>query len=190
MSYVHEVLAVWPELRPWRLTPVPSWPLSQPWRPARGPYSQDTQTPRPDDASSHTSWPYSPILTHWNRRTNIVRHSAVDTEGHRFCSWRTSVCMELHPPTWGKCWKSMSQHEHWDPHPRTYSASREPTWKPTVTDHLVPVPQNYGISSKIIFGQLGVWQSSNDNWKHICSKMILPNNYVDINIYHLTMNVM
>ena len=59
----------------------------------------------------------------------------------------------------------------------------------TVTDHLVPVPQNYGISSQIIFGQLGVWQSSNDNWKHICSKMYLSNNYVDINIYPLTMNV-
>ena len=27
----------------------------------------------------------------------------------------------------------------------------------------VDVPQNYGISSQIIFGQLGVWQSSNDN---------------------------
>ena len=34
---------------------------------------------------------------------------------------------------------------------------------PTVTDHLVPVPENYGISSQIIFGQLGLWQSSNDN---------------------------
>ena len=107
----------------------------------------------------------------------------------RFFSWRTSVCMELHPLTWGKCWKSMSHHGHWYQHPRTYSASREPTWKPTVTDHLVPVPQNYGISSQIIFGQLGVWQSSNDNWKHICSKMYLSNNYVDINIYPLTMNV-
>ena len=40
------------------------------------------------------------------------------------------------------------------------------------------------------FGQLGVWQSSNDNWKHICSKMYLSNNYVDINIYPLTMDVM
>ena len=98
--------------------------------------------------------------------------------------------MELHPLTWGKCWKSMSHHGHWDKHPRTYSVSREPTWKPTVTDHLVPVPQNYGISSQIIFGQLGVWQFSNDNWKHICSKMSLSNNYVDINIYPLTMNVM
>ena len=91
------------------------------------------------------------------------------------------------------CWDTglyMSHHGHWDQHPRTYSASREPTWKPTVTDHLVPVPQNYGISSQIIFGQLGVWQSSNDNWKHICSKMYLSNNYVDINIYPLTMNVM
>ena len=97
--------------------------------------------------------------------------------------------MELHPLTWGKCWKSMSQHGHWDRHPRTYSVSREPTWKPAVTDHLVPVPQNYGISSQIVFGQLGVWQSSNHNWKHICSKMYLSNNYVDINIYPLTMNV-
>ena len=35
--------------------------------------------------------------------------------------------------------------------------------KTYVTDRLVPVPQNYGISSQIIFGQLGVWQSSNDN---------------------------
>ena len=78
----------------------------------------------------------------------------------------------------------------WDQHPRTYSASPEPTWKPTVTDHLVPVPQNYGISSQIIFGQLGVWQSSNDNWKHICSKMYFSNNYMDFNIYPLTMNVM
>ena len=79
---------------------------------------------------------------------------------------------------------------HWDPHPRTYSASRQPTWKPSVTDHLVPVPQNYEISSQLIFGQLGVWQSSNDNWKHICSKMYLSNNDADINIYPLTMNVM
>ena len=45
---------------------------------------------------------------------------------------RTSVCMELHPLTWGKC--SMSHHGHWDQHPRTYS------WK-TVTDHLVPGPK-------------------------------------------------
>ena len=50
-----------------------------------------------------------------------------------------------------------------------------------------PLPQNYGISSQIIFGQLGVWQSSNGNWKHICSKMYLSINYVDINIYPLTM---
>ena len=42
----------------------------------------------------------------------------------------------------------------------------------------------------IIKNYLGVWQSSNDNWKHICSKMYLSNNYVDINIYPLTMNVM
>ena len=83
--------------------------------------------------------------------------------------------------------KSTSHHGHWDQHPRTYSASREPTWKPTVTDRLVPVPQNYGISSQIIFGQLGVWQSSNDNWKRICSKMYISINYVDINIYPLTM---
>ena len=27
-------------------------------------------------------------------------------------------------------WKSMSHHGHWDQHPRTYSASQEPTWKP------------------------------------------------------------
>ena len=110
-----------------------------------------------------------------------------------FCIWRT-ICLVpvrcISSITWGKCWKSMSHHGHWDQHPRTYSASREPTWKPTVTDRLVPVPQNYGISSQIIFGQLGVWQSSNDNWKHICSKMYLSNNYVDINIYPLTMNVM
>ena len=105
----------------------------------------------------------------------------------RFCYWRTSVCMELHLLTWGNCWKSMSHHGHWDQHPRTYSASRETTWKPTVTDRLVPVPQNYGISSQIIFGQLGVWQSSNDDWKHICSKMYISINYVDINIYPLTM---
>ena len=105
----------------------------------------------------------------------------------RFCYWRTGVCMELHLLTWGNCWKSMSHHGHWDQHPRTYSASRETTWKPTVTDRLVPVPQNYGISSQIIFGQLGVWQSSNDNWKHICSKMHISINYVDINIYPLTM---
>ena len=72
-------------------------------------------------------------------------------------------------------------------HPRTYSASRETTWKPTVTDRLVPVAQNYGISSQIISGQLGVWQSSNDDWKHICSKMYISINYVDINIYPLTM---
>ena len=32
-----------------------------------------------------------------------------------------------------------------------------------VTDPLVPVPQNYGISSQVIFGQLGVWQTSNVN---------------------------
>ena len=95
--------------------------------------------------------------------------------------------MELHLLTWGNCWKSMSHHGHWDQHPRTYSASRETTWKPTVTDRLVPVPQNYGISSQIIFGQLGVWQSSNDDWKHICSKMYISINYVDINIYPLTM---
>ena len=97
----------------------------------------------------------------------------------------------LHPLTWGKCWKIMSHHGHWDQHPRTYSASREPTW-PIYADeyHLVPEPQNYGMSSQIIFGQLGVWQSSNDNWKHICSKMYLSNNYVDNNIYPLTMNVM
>ena len=85
----------------------------------------------------------------------------------RFFSWRTSVSMELHPLTWGKCWKSMSHHGHWDQHPRTYSASREPTWKPTVTDLLVPVPQNYGISSQIIFGQLGVWQSSTHLFKDV-----------------------
>ena len=36
-------------------------------------------------------------------------------------------------------------------------------------------------------GQLGVWQSSNDDWKHICSKMYISINYVDINIYPLTM---
>ena len=35
--------------------------------------------------------------------------------------------------------------------------------KTSMTDRLVPVPQNYGISSQIIFGQLGVWQSSNDD---------------------------
>ena len=38
---------------------------------------------------------------------------------------------------------SMSHHGHWDLHLRTYSASQEPTWKPTVTAQLVPVPQNY-----------------------------------------------
>ena len=65
--------------------------------------------------------------------------------------------------------------------------SREPIWIPTVKDRLVPVPQNYGISSQIIFRQLGVWQSSNDNWKHICSKMYISINFVDINIYPLTM---
>ena len=43
------------------------------------------------------------------------------------------------------------------------------------------------IRSQIIFGQLGVWQSINDNWKHICSKMYVSINYVDINIYPLTM---
>ena len=42
-------------------------------------------------------------------------------------------------------------------------------------------------SAQIIFGQLGVWQSSNDNWKHICSKMFISIKYVDINIYPLTM---
>ena len=94
----------------------------------------------------------------------------------RFCYWLTSVCMELHLLIWGNCWKSMSHHGHWDQHPRTYSVSREPTWKPTVTDRLVPLPQNYGISSQIVFGQLGVWQSSNDNWKRICSKMYIPIN--------------
>ena len=96
----------------------------------------------------------------------------------RFSYWRTSVCMELHLLTWGNCWKSMSHPGHWDQHPRTYSASRETIWKPTVTDRLVPVPQNYGISSQIIFGQLGVWQFLNDNWKHI---------YVQRCIYQLTM---
>ena len=130
------------------------------------------------------AWPYHSST----RGTSLV--TSQEKLNSRFSSWRTSVCMALHPLTWGKCWKSMSHRGHWDQHPRTYSASREPTWKPTVTDHLVPVPQNYGISSQIIFGQLGVWQSSNDNWKHICSKMYLSNNYVDINIYPLTMNVM
>ena len=60
-----------------------------------------------------------------------------------------------------------------------YSASREPTWKATMTDRLVPVLQNYRSSSQIISRQLGVWQSSNDNWKHICSNMIISNNYMD-----------
>ena len=76
-----------------------------------------------------------------------------------------------------------------DLHP-TYSVSHEPTWKPTVTDRLVPVPLNYGIISHIIFGQLRVWQSSNDNWKHIGSKMYISINYVDINIILWQWNVM
>ena len=38
------------------------------------------------------------------------------------------------------------------------------------------VPQNYEISFQILSGQLGVWQSSNDNWTHICSKMYISNN--------------
>ena len=35
------------------------------------------------------------------------------------------------------------------------------TYGDSLTDHLVPVPQNYGITSQMIFGQLGVWQSDN-----------------------------
>ena len=81
----------------------------------------------------------------------------------------------------------MSHHGYWDQRPRTYSASRIPTWNPMVTNCLVSVYQNYESSSQIIFVQLGVWETSNDNWKHIYSKMYISINYVDINIYPLTM---